>query len=114
MNMSVSREQVGDVVVLNVVGEVDIHTVPGLAAGVAEILQESTGSVVIDLTDVSFIDSSGLGELVRAHRELADRGRQMRLACSRPTLLRLFDITGVDELFTVLPTREAAVAAVGG
>ncbi len=83
-------------VVLN--GEIDVYTAPTLADWLAP-LQGAGSDVSIDLAGVGFIDSSGLGVLIDAHRRAVDAGRRLVLARPSPAVVRLIEITGlVDQL----------------
>jgi anti-sigma B factor antagonist len=69
--------------------------------------------VVLDLSDVTFIDSTGLSVLLNGLRRLNRLHGQMMLVCANPTVLRLFHVTRLDSTFEILPTREAALARAG-
>jgi anti-sigma B factor antagonist len=75
-------------------GEIDAHTAPELAAHL-EPLPGDAGDVVLDVSGIEFIDSSGLRVLIDAHRRAGDAGR--RLVISRPSaaVRRLFEISGL-------------------
>ena len=69
-------------------------------------------SLVLDLTGVMFIDSTGLSVLLSALRQVTHAGGQMAVVCSNPTVLRLFEITRLDTTFDIHAELEPAVAAV--
>lgn len=83
---------------LAVVGEIDAHTAPSLAAAVAE---RELGSLEIDLSGVEFVDSSGLRALIEAHQQLEANGGSLTLARPSAVVKRLFDISGVGEYLNV-------------
>jgi anti-sigma B factor antagonist len=68
--------------------------------------------VVIDLSEVPFMDSAGLGALIGGIRRAREHGGEVAVACSRPTLTRLLHTTGFDRIVPVTETLDAAVAAV--
>jgi anti-sigma B factor antagonist len=114
-DLGVTTETVSGAVVVEVSGEIDLHTAPTLRAALAAAVDAAGGdqpAVVVDLTGVGFIDSTGLGELVAAHKALADKGARLHLAASNERVRRLLSITGVDEVLAVHADRTAAVAAV--
>lgn len=113
MDLGVAKELDSGTIVLAISGELDIHTAPALADALRGVAASGSEPVVVDLTAVTFIDSTGLGEIVRGHNALSERQRALAVACSGGTLLRLFTMTGVDELITIRPTRAEAVAAAG-
>lgn len=84
----------GNVVVVS--GEVDLATAPQLGELIAQF---SNGDVIVDITDVEFMDSSGLKILVAAHRMLARRGSRLIIRGASAMVLRVMKITCLDELF---------------
>lgn len=85
------------------VGEIDAHTAPALSRALATSAEAAgEGDVpVIDLAEVSFMDSSGLRVLVEATRAARDRGSDLELASPQPALSRLFEIAGLTELLRI-------------
>ena len=106
MDVDVERTTGGSVV--RVRGEVDLATSPALADALAGIAA-ADGPVVVDLTDVGFLDSSGLSVLLQARERLA-AGPGLRLVVTRPALTRVLAVTGLDEVFDVAPTVDEALA----
>jgi anti-sigma B factor antagonist len=93
-------------------GELDVATVPEFRDTLTSSCDdESVQLVVIDLVEVTFVDSTGLMTLLNALRRLVRRGARLVLACSNPTVLRLFEATRTDATFEIVPTREQALAA---
>ena len=93
---------------LTVSGEIDLDTVDLLRAAVTEILDEQSGDLIIDLDDVGYIDSAGLGVLVGTYNRLAESQRSLCIRCSSSRVLRLFEITGLTEVLHIdRTTREA-------
>jgi anti-sigma B factor antagonist len=83
-------------------GEIDVATSPTLRAELAELLAHGAGSITLDLTAVSFIDSSGLGVLVGALKRLRDGGGEtFNIVAARSGVRRVFEITGLDQLFVL-------------
>lgn len=106
-----SRELVGDDVGLVVVeGELDMVTVHPLEQALHE-LRQSVKEIVFDFSAVTFIDSSGIGLLVREQKRQSAR---LHLVASRRPVLQVLRLTDLDEFFVVHPDRESAVAAVMG
>jgi anti-anti-sigma factor len=83
-----------DGVTVRVAGQVDLDTAEQLAAG----LESCHGTVVVDLAGVTFIDSSGLGTLVRARNRLTSEGGDLLVAEPTEMVRRLFELTGLSEL----------------
>jgi anti-anti-sigma factor len=77
-------------------GEIDVAEAPGVERRLAEALAGSR-HVVVDLREVTFIDSSGLAVLLRAAQAAAREGRELRLLRPRPLVMRTFEIAGVTD-----------------
>jgi anti-sigma B factor antagonist len=92
-------------------GEVDIYTAPRLKERLLELLDGGATGVVVDLSGVTFIDSTALGVLIGGVRRLHDVGGRMALVVATRPVERLLTITGLDRVFSIHDTREAAVAA---
>ena len=84
---------------LTVSGDVDVATVGDIIARAEEAFVGADGALVIDLGGVTFIDSSGLGALVRIHKSAQEKGLSMRLVNVPASVSRIFDLTGLGSLF---------------
>ena len=87
--------------VLTVSGEVDLATSPDLDAAVIAAIESGATSVVIDLTDVSFMDSSGLGVIVRGLKRCREADRDLDLIITNDRVLKVFGITGLDQVIPI-------------
>ncbi len=114
MDVSVSRSSTGDVPVVAVSGEVDVYSAPALKESLAEVLQAGDSTLIVDLTEVEFLDSTGLGALVEARAASTEAGGSLPLVCSQERILKLFTITGLDGVFTIHASVGEAVAALPG
>ena len=92
-------------------GEVDVATAPALRDGLEEALEQDIGAVVVDLTGVTFIDSTGLGVLIGARRRCMEAGRELRVVVPEPRILKVFEITGLTELFAIHESLDPALEA---
>ncbi len=95
--------------VLRVRGEIDVASAPELHAWLCDLVGQGSEIVLVDMSEVSFIDSTGLGVLVGAETEMRQDGRQLQLRVAQPQILRLLELTGLDETFTVLSGTDDAV-----
>ena len=98
---SVQVEQAGNGTVLRVEGDLDLETAPLLIAD-AEPHLAVAGNLVIDLSHLDFIDSSGLSALIRLHKQRSAAGRKFEIISPSPSVAKAFQITGLDQ---VLPLR---------
>ena len=109
---SVSSERAGDglgVIVLS--GEVDIYTAPQFKERMLELLDAGIERLVIDLSGVTFIDSTALGVLIGGVRRVHGAGGAMALVVTSRAVERVLAITGLDRVFTIHATRAAALEA---
>lgn len=91
------------------VGELDTLTVATFRQSLAEVV---TGApVVIDLSEVSFVDSAGLGALISGVRRSRELGGAIVVACAQPSVERLLSTTGLDRIVPVVANDEHAIAA---
>ena len=90
-------------VVVAAVGEIDLFTAPEFKRAVARAVSRVGTTLVIDLTQATFMDSSSLGVLIGAHRRLTRHGQALVIACDQEAILKVLRITGLDGLFDVVP-----------
>ena len=102
------QEQCGDLVVLAVHGDVDLQSAPELGAALARVHNDRSGDVVIDLSAVTFLDSSGLGAIVTAHHALQASGHSVRVVCTDPRILKIIKLTRLDEVVPVFDSLDEA------
>jgi anti-sigma B factor antagonist len=100
----------GDWRVVAVNGEIDVHTGPALREHLLSTFANGEDTVVVDLSQVSFLDSSGLGVLVTAHKRARATEGTMRIAACRPQVATIFQITALDRAFSIYPSVESALA----
>jgi anti-sigma B factor antagonist len=98
--------------VLVVGGEVDYEVSPQLKARVMKAIKAGTRRLVLDLTDVSFIDSTAIGVIAGAVERLDEvGGGSIAVVSTHEKVMQIFEITGLDNVLTVHPSREDALAA---
>jgi len=108
MELSLATRSVSDHVVLEIGGESDVYTAPRLRERLIEMVASGDKNIVVDLARVEFLDSTGLGVLVGAHRRLRATGGSLRLVCPHERLLKIFRITGLDSVFEIHSSVEDA------
>ena len=106
------REDEGALTTVAASGEVDAYTGPELLEALTDSLQQTGGPtwLLVDLTEVQYLDSIGLGILVQAAKEAAQGEGAMAVACRTPVVLKVFDISGTREMLGVRETIEEARA----
>lgn len=111
MELEIPDSDVDGWTVVAASGEIDVAAAPALRERLVELFNDGTTQVVMDLDNVDFIDSTGLGVLVGAVRRARAADGDVRLVCTNSRLLRVFDVTGLDEVFTIEANVGDAVAA---
>jgi anti-sigma B factor antagonist len=113
MNFDIKTEQLGDdAYVISLAGEVDLYTAPEFKQQLLEVIGQGGKQVIVDFSDTTFIDSTTLGVLVGGVKRLRTNEGQLSLVCSDRNITKIFEITGLDRVFTIYPTRDEAVANV--
>lgn len=92
-------------------GEIDVATAPELRERLTDLVDAGATRLVVDLEDVDFIDSTGLGVLVGAVRRARGDEGDVRLVCTNPRILKVFQATGLHEVFVIGATVDEAIAA---
>ena len=102
---------ISDCAVLQVTGEVDVYTAPMLRERIRELAARGAVHLIADLTQVDFLDSTGLGALVGGLKRLREDGGSLALVITTPRILRIFQITGLTKAFVAWPSVTDAVTA---
>ncbi len=103
--MSVTVARAGPVTTAHLTGEIDIYTTPDVQAALQEIEVAPGGVVVVDLREVTFLDSSGIGAVIGLHRRAARHGGHVRVVCVG-AILRLVRLMHLDEVLEVVTDLE--------
>jgi anti-sigma B factor antagonist len=111
VNLSLSTEDVDGARIVSVRGEVDVYSAPTLRKALQDSMDDEHPSLLVDLSDIAFIDSTGLGVLVAGQNKSSELGGKVDIVCNQERVLKLFRITGLDEVFGIFPTRAAARSA---
>jgi anti-sigma B factor antagonist len=96
--------------VVDVGGELDLYTSPRLRSHVSALVSGGADTIVVDLSEATFIDSSALHVLLDARRRLHDAGGRFVVVCPTGAIRRVFEVTGVDGLLDIHSSRSSAVA----
>ena len=96
--------------VLPLEGEIDLHVSPRVAVSLAQIAQKKPHQVVVDLSRVTYIDSSGLAVLIEGMQNVEEYGGKFALAGLQENVRSIFEIARLDQVFRILPDVDAALA----
>jgi anti-sigma B factor antagonist len=110
VNFSLSSEKLdaGADYVVSLEGEVDLYTAPELKQELHRLVGEGAKRIVIDMTQTTFIDSTTLGVLLSVVKRVRPEGGSVVLVCPDRNVKRIFEITLLDRVFTIVDTREEA------
>jgi anti-sigma B factor antagonist len=111
VDLTLNTRSEADRTVLEVAGEVDVYTGTTLRDRISGLLDSGVHDLIVDLGRVDFIDSTGLGVLVGALNRARELGGSLQLVCAQERVLKLLRITGLDQVFTVQPSVDQALAA---
>jgi anti-sigma B factor antagonist len=100
-------------VLIVVEGELELTTAPRFKQALVKAVEEGKRAIVVDLSRLTFIDSTALGVMVAAQRRMHEDQR-LAIVCTHPQVLNVFEITGITESFRIEPDRAGALAYVRG
>jgi len=109
--LAVERSRTDGYELLTVEGELDIATAPRMLGALNEAIAETEGPLVVDLTDVVFMDSTGLALLMNARRRVVKQGHGFAIICPNGPIARVFEIADMVDSLRVCPDHESARVA---
>ncbi len=107
-NLEVRAEREPNVTLVYLSGEIDLRTSPQLRATLLEIVDEKPARVVLDLSGVSYMDSSGIGTMVELKRRAAQRDSKVVLVGLQERVRSVFEITRLDKFFDIVDSIDEA------
>ncbi|HKC19304.1 MAG TPA: STAS domain-containing protein [Candidatus Dormibacteraeota bacterium] len=105
-----TRQTEGGVTVVAPTGRLDVAGAPTLKDAMSELAQNGQPRVVIDMEGVSFVDSTGLGSVIAALKQIRNRQGELRLAAPNQQVRVVLELTTLDKVFPYFPTLEEALA----
>lgn len=109
MELSLEHRTEGEITVLEVGGEVDVYTAPKLRERLVELVGEGHHNLVVDMTKVEFLDSTGLGVLVGGLKRVRAHEGTLALVCNQERILKIFRITGLTKVFPIYESVDDAL-----
>ena len=95
--------------VLPLKGEIDLHVSPSVTASLNQMIEKKPERMVVDLSDVTYIDSAGLAALIEAMQKVEGYGGRFLLAGLQETVRSIFEISRLDQVFQIFPDVDAAL-----
>jgi anti-sigma B factor antagonist len=109
LSIDVKKENRGEALLFKLRGSLDIATSPTVRAALVDAADQGSKEIVVDLTQLEFLDSTGLGALIGAHRRATEHGGSLRLVVHEGAISRLLNITGLIRVFAVYHDLEDAL-----
>lgn len=106
MNLTINIEEQNKQAIMTLKGEIDVYTAPKLKEQLNELVGESEADVLVDLKDVTYMDSTGLGTFVSGLKHAKESGTTLKLIRANERLYRLFKVTGLDHVIDVHSIEE--------
>ncbi len=110
MDLTVSTGERGALTVVHVGGEIDVYTAPLLREALDKQVSAGRVDLVVDLDEVTFMDSTGLGVLVGRLKLVRSQGGTLRIVSSQDRILKVFKITGLDKVFHIFASVDEATS----
>jgi anti-sigma B factor antagonist len=111
MELTLSTRTDGPFEIIEVGGEIDVYTAPRLRESIVSAIDAGHRRLIVDVEQVEFLDSTGLGVLVGALKRVRADGGSLDIVCTHERILKIFEITGLDKVFGLHSTVDAAVQA---
>lgn len=108
-DISIRVHVVDGLQVFELTGSLDIATSPSVRAALTDASERGDHRIIVDLTRLEFLDSTGLGALIGGQRRAKEFGGEIRVVAKEGQILRLLRITGLLKVFAVYPTLDEAV-----
>jgi anti-sigma B factor antagonist len=115
MDFKISSERPGGTIgLVTVTGEIDVYTSPRVRSAMLELFEAGCTSLIVDLSNVDYLDSSGLGVLVAGLKRAREHGGEVHIVTSKVRIMRVLEVTGLDKIFSISSTAAEALADTGG
>lgn len=113
LSYSAQRQVMEGAVIVTVTGEIDIYAAPAFKRDLLEAMTATSEGMIVDLSGLEFIDSSGLGVLIGLLRRLNGQKRPLAVIITNERIIKVFVITGLDKIFEIVEDRREALAVIG-
>ncbi len=112
MDLKIETEENDGAAVIRLQGEVDVYTAPKLKSTLIDLVDKGNFKVVVNLEQVDFMDSSGLGVLVGGLKRVRSHEGAIALVCTQENILKIFRITGLVKVFPIFEEESQAVEGI--
>jgi len=112
LSLEISTVQKGSMALVEICGEVDLYTSPQLRAEVLKVAAGKNASLMVNLEQVTYMDSSGVATLIEALQYIKRRDGRMVLFGLKAEVKEIFELTRLDKVFNIRPNFETAIKCV--
>ena len=110
MNVKTYTKQINNEVIgINIEGEIDVYTSPKVKEALNDLIQKENYNIVVNLEEVTYIDSTGLGVLIGGLKKVKENNGYIKLICTNPQIKKIFDITGLVKIFGIYDNENDAL-----
>ena len=110
MDLTLETRDADGVTIVAVGGEIDVYTAPKLRDRITELVADGEYHLIIDMEQVEFLDSTGLGVLVGGLKKVRAHDGSLELVCNQDRLLKIFRITGLAKVFVIHDSADSALS----
>ncbi|MGI6114141.1 MAG: STAS domain-containing protein [Mahellales bacterium] len=101
MNLSNNYNEVNNTWEVKLSGEVDIYNSPNFKHQMTMLIEQKNGNIILDCTDLTYIDSTGLGVLISILKRVREYGGRIYITNLKPYIKKIFVITELDKVFSI-------------
>jgi anti-sigma B factor antagonist len=109
MDLEIKVRSCSGASIIDLVGEVDAYTSGRFREIMMGVIEEGARHLVVSMTDVQYIDSSGLGALVGGLKRIREKDGRISIVCDKPQVRKVFEITGLERVFPMYDNEKDAV-----
>jgi anti-sigma B factor antagonist len=95
LDLKIKSRKIQDIPVLDLEGEIDVYTYPVLNDALLALIKDGNTTITVNMENVSYIDSTGLGVLANSLNKIAGKKGELRVICNQPNLLKIFTVSGL-------------------
>jgi len=112
--MDIQVRNVGNVVILDINGEIDLYNAPEIKENIKNQMEQGKNQIIINLDKVSYIDSSGIGVLISSLSNLKKAGGGLKIIHVYASVRKVFELTKLTSFFDIYDSEQEALAAFSG
>lgn len=103
MNLTIDIKKEGKKHIVKLRGEIDVFTAPTLREKLIPLTEETGNDIKIDLEEISYLDSTGLGAFIQAYKSSKQHNSELEIIHVKKRVFRLFQVTGLNDIMEVVP-----------